>query len=109
MRVCSCVLAITFAVSTSAADVAQNPVSSRKLSNTLYELRVTVKAKTDVVAAQGLLIPEEKKVCGEQPFQFGHYSFASKEKISDVTGSTEPPRLTLRQEVTCGLRAATSN
>jgi len=109
MRVCSCVLAITFAVSTSAADVAQDPVSSRKLSNTLYELSVTVKDTTDVFAAQGLLVPEARKVCGEQPFQFGHYSFTSKEKISNITSSTEPPRLTLRQEVTCGLTAATSN
>jgi len=94
-----------------AAEVTKGAVSSRKLSNALYELTVTLQDTTDVFAAQGLLIPEARKVCGGQPFQFGHYSFASTERVSNATGSPEPPppHLTLRQEVTCGPSTATLN
>jgi hypothetical protein len=111
LRVCSCVFAIAVASTVLAAGTTQSPVSSRKLSNELYELTVTLQNTTDVFAAQGLLIPEARKVCGGQLFQFGHYSFASTENISNASGSPEPPtpHLTLRQEVACGPSAAPSN
>src|SRR6266853_176544 len=104
MKVRSYVLAIAFASAVPAVEVTKGAVSSRKLSNALYELTVTLQDTIDVFAAQGLLIPEARKVCGGQPFQFGHYSFGSTERISNATGSPEPPtpHLTLRQEVTCG-------
>jgi|ERR1700683_3336755 hypothetical protein len=111
MNVCSSVFAVVFASPVLAADVTQSPISSRKLSNEVYELTVTLQNTTDVFAAQGLLIPEARKVCGGQVFQFGHYSFASTENISNATGAPESPlpHLTLKQEVACGPSAATSN
>jgi Protein of unknown function (DUF4019) len=111
MKVCSCAFAIAFVSPVLAADATQSPVSSRKLSNEVYELTVTLQNTSDVFAAQGLLIPEARRVCGGQLFQFGHYSFTSTESISNASGSPEPPspRLTLRQEVACGPSAATSN
>jgi hypothetical protein len=105
-----CLLAIAFASAVSAEDGAQSPVSSRKLSNEVYELAVTVQNTTDVFAAQELLVPEVRRVCGGQLFQFGHYSFAATENIGNATGSPQPPspHLTLKQEVACGPTAAMS-
>jgi hypothetical protein len=101
--------AIFFWGTATAVQVKQGPVLARKLSEARYELTVTVQNSADVFAAQELLVPEAEKVCGQLPFQFGHYSFGSTERISNATGSAEPPRLTLRQEVECGPVAATLN
>jgi hypothetical protein len=111
MNIRSYVLAIAFASAVPAAEVTTGAVSSRKLSNALYELTVTLQGPTEVFAAEGLLIREARKVCGGQPFQFGHYSFASTERVSNATGSPEPPppHLTFRQEVACGSSTETSN
>jgi hypothetical protein len=91
--------------------VTQNQVSWRTLSNDVYELAVTVQSTTDVFAAQQLLIPEARKICGGKLFQFEHYSFTSTENISNANGSPQPPlpRLTLKQEVACGPIATTSS
>src|SRR5437868_4500084 len=108
MKVPGCVLVVAFASAVSAADAPQSSVSSRRLSDSLYELTVTLQNTTDVLTAQRLLLPEAKKICGGQPFDFGHYSFNSTERIGDSDAS-ESPHLTLRQEVTCGPSSAPSN
>jgi hypothetical protein len=102
---------IAFASAVSAEDGAPSTVSSRKLSNGAYELEVTVQNTTDVFAAQEVLVPEAKRVCDGQLFQFEHYSFVAAESISNATGSAQPPapHLTLKQEVVCGPTLATSS
>jgi hypothetical protein len=89
--------------------VTQNRVSCRALSKDVYELTVTVRNTTDISAAQELLIPEARRICGGKLFQFGRYSFASTESVSNsaVSRAPLPPQLTLKQEVACGPTATT--
>jgi hypothetical protein len=91
------------------AAVARNHVLCRTLSKDVYELTVTVQSTTDVFAAQDLLIPEARRICGGKLFQLGRYSFASTENIKAASGSPAPPsrQLTLKQEVECGPAATT--
>jgi len=111
MKLCSFFLAVAFVSSVSGAGETQNPVSCRTLSNDMYELTVTVQNTRDIFAAQELLIPEARKICGGKPYQFGHYSFTATENLSNVSDSAHrpSPRLTLKQQVACGPTARTSS
>ena len=100
MKMRICVPAVAFASAVLAANSPQSPVSSRKLSNGLYELTVTVQGSpTDFFA---VLVREAKKICGGQPLKFGHYKFNSIGSISNGNGSPGTSHLTLKQELMCG-------
>jgi hypothetical protein len=95
------VLALSVVGTAWSADLSQCPVSSRQLSNGVYELTVTLHDTTDVSLGQQALTAEAMRVCGGQLFQFDHYLFHS---TSQAGPSVVPkkPRLILTQEVRCG-------
>lgn len=89
-----------------ASAIAAPLVAERKLSDTTYELTVTVPGTTEVGDAQRLLLADAKRVCGAKPFHFGHYTFDSTKRLDEAT--PELPRLTLVQEVECETASAGS-
>jgi hypothetical protein len=103
MKVSNCVVAATFASVVLAADPAPGLISSHKLSNTQYELTVTLQDNSGVFAK---LVHEAKTICGEQPFEFGPYSFNSTKRTGNGNGPSGPGQLNFKQEITC--RSGTS-
>jgi hypothetical protein len=96
------VLALSLVGTAWSADLSQCPVSSRQLSNGVYELTVTLHDTTDVSLGQQALTAEATKVCGGELFQFGHYTFHSTSHAGPSVVPQEKPRLMLKQEVRCG-------
>jgi len=102
MSVRSYVLALSLIGPVWSADLSQCPVSSRQLSNGVYELTVILRDTTDVSLGQQALNAEATKVCGGQLFHFGHYSFRSTSQTGPSVVPQKKPRLVLEQEVRCG-------
>jgi len=95
-------LALSVVGSVWSADLSQCPVSSRQLSDGVYELTVTLHDTTDVSLGQRVLAAEAMKACGSQLFHFGHYSFHSTSQSGPIVALQKEPRLVLTQEVKCG-------
>ncbi|MGC1460262.1 MAG: DUF4019 domain-containing protein [Steroidobacteraceae bacterium] len=88
--------------STLAAATGQSAVSVRQLPGGSYELTVTVQDTADVGVAQQALVPEAQRICGGQLFRFGHYDFKSTEQVPHDSAPSAAPRVTLRQQLSCG-------
>src|ERR1700722_10583793 len=102
MKLCICCVILACASSALAADGATPQVADRRLPSGIYELTLTLENTADVAVAQQVLVPEARKACGGQLFEFGHYSFHSTEQTANGVASSTSPRVTIRQEVTCG-------
>jgi hypothetical protein len=81
---------------------AQPDVSHERLGDGSYRLRVTVPGTGDVGAAQQLLVPTARRLCGDLPPRFGRHRFAGLERAETVSSGRTPVALELEQELHCG-------
>jgi Protein of unknown function (DUF4019) len=89
----------------SPAATTDSDITVKPIGNNQYELTRTSNIP-DLVAAQRALLPKAKELCGDQPVNFGHYSFDSTVPLTDSKPDA-PPRLRLTQTVQCGATTPT--
>jgi len=78
---------------------ASSDIKSQKLSDSLYELTITLQKSSDITKAQELLMPEAKRVCENQSFEYGNYEYKAIDNIA--RSSSVSQSITLKQQVKC--------
>lgn len=78
-------------------------VDVEDLGENTYRLTVTVEGATNPAIAQAMLQPTMTRLCGSDPYVLGRYSFNSEEAVTPAPGSPHLDRVTLVQDMACGL------
>lgn len=81
--------------------LAEDRITTRQTGEHDYELTFESTTVFDVTAAQRLLIPTVRSICGQRYVKAGRYTYDSDERITSESGDEDPSKFKLVQEIRC--------